>query len=306
MDLLTHLETFCEVADRGSFTRAAEALGTPQPVVSRRVGALERRLGGRLLVRDPRGVRLTELGRAVLPHAHQMRTRAEHLLEVARTFHDGLAVAVPPGADPRALVAARAAARGLGVAVTFTEASPDARGEALRDGSAHVAVVACPADEAELGGRLGVATAEPRGRRFHLDDLRVSRGDRDRRPPTLHVDLEDDVPWVRDPVRRHAARAGLAPAQVAVGTPRLLAVADVIEHADVLVCTHAEAEHHGLAWQPLAALDPWRGYRLASAPRAAHRPDADLLDAVRPPLARALGLTAGPARPLDVAPAEAG
>ena len=41
----------------------------PQPVVSRRVAALERRLGGALLERSTRSVTLTELGQRVLPHA---------------------------------------------------------------------------------------------------------------------------------------------------------------------------------------------------------------------------------------------
>ncbi|MFY0408213.1 LysR family transcriptional regulator [Solicola sp. PLA-1-18] len=291
MDLLTHLETFCEVADQKSFTRAAEALGVPQPVVSRRVGALERRLGGRLLVRGPRGVGLTDLGRAVLPHAHGLRTRAEHLAEVARTFHDGVVVAVPPGADPRALVAARTAAHDAGAAATFVEAAPDARAAMLADGSAQAAVTACPPDEADLGAPLGAATTSPDGGRLHLDDLRRGRGEREARATTVHLGVEDDVPWVRDALRRHAAGAGLAAGQVAVGGAVLAAVTDVIEHGDLLVATRAEAERHGLAWRPVAGLDLWRGYQVTGG-----GPDAEVLRAVVPALARALGLAPGARR----------
>ena len=48
MDLLVHLETFVAVAEERSFSRAAEALGIAQPLLSRRVKSLEDHLGGEL------------------------------------------------------------------------------------------------------------------------------------------------------------------------------------------------------------------------------------------------------------------
>lgn len=59
---LEELTTFVVVAEAGSFTAAARALGRDASVLSRRVSQLERRLGVRLLSRTTRRVALTEVG----------------------------------------------------------------------------------------------------------------------------------------------------------------------------------------------------------------------------------------------------
>ena len=53
---------FATVVDSGGFTAAAASLGVRKALVTRRVKALERRLGAQLLVRTTRSVRMTELG----------------------------------------------------------------------------------------------------------------------------------------------------------------------------------------------------------------------------------------------------
>lgn len=63
---------FARVVDDGSLSRAAEHLGLPKSTVSRRLAALEARLGERLLLRTTRRLNLTEFGQAVLEHAHQV------------------------------------------------------------------------------------------------------------------------------------------------------------------------------------------------------------------------------------------
>ncbi|MEV6505755.1 LysR family transcriptional regulator [Streptomyces sp. NPDC051642] len=64
------LRVFLEVARHGSFTVAARVLGWTQSAVSRQVSSLEAALGGAALFdRLPRGVRLTEAGRVLVPHA---------------------------------------------------------------------------------------------------------------------------------------------------------------------------------------------------------------------------------------------
>ncbi|CAL9317840.1 LysR family transcriptional regulator [Streptomyces olindensis] len=64
------LRVFLEVARHGSFTVAARALGWTQSAVSRQVASLEAALGGGpLFDRLPRGVRLTEAGRLLVPYA---------------------------------------------------------------------------------------------------------------------------------------------------------------------------------------------------------------------------------------------
>lgn len=69
------LLTFREVAERRSFSRAAEALALTQPAVSQQVGALERQLGTELLERGPGGLALTEAGELLLEHANALSDR---------------------------------------------------------------------------------------------------------------------------------------------------------------------------------------------------------------------------------------
>jgi DNA-binding transcriptional LysR family regulator len=63
---LDALRVFVEVADRGSFTRAAEGLGLSKARVSVRLAALETELGTRLVQRSTRAVRLTADGERYL------------------------------------------------------------------------------------------------------------------------------------------------------------------------------------------------------------------------------------------------
>lgn len=64
MDRFFEFESFSQVATRGSFRAAAEALGCTPSAVSKQVKALEERLGVRLLNRTTRRVSLTEAGGA--------------------------------------------------------------------------------------------------------------------------------------------------------------------------------------------------------------------------------------------------
>ena len=66
-----------EVASRGSFSAAAEALSFTQSAVSQQVAALEREAGTKLLERGSRGVRLTDAGRALVSHADVILARIE-------------------------------------------------------------------------------------------------------------------------------------------------------------------------------------------------------------------------------------
>lgn len=60
------IAAFLSVAEHGSFAGAGQALGRDPTVVSRRIRALETRLGVRLLRRSTRRVALTEAGAAYL------------------------------------------------------------------------------------------------------------------------------------------------------------------------------------------------------------------------------------------------
>lgn len=69
---IQELEAFWWIAQTGSFNRAAERLYLTQPSVTARIQALEKELGQVLFERKPRGVRLTDAGRALLPHAERV------------------------------------------------------------------------------------------------------------------------------------------------------------------------------------------------------------------------------------------
>lgn len=76
---LAALRAFVEVADRRSFSEAAEALFLTQPAVSKRVAQLEGELGTRLFDRIGRRVTLTSAGTALLPRARRLLNDARDL-----------------------------------------------------------------------------------------------------------------------------------------------------------------------------------------------------------------------------------
>lgn len=81
---LRRLSSFLAVVDEGSFTRGARRLGITQPSISQQIRLLEEELGGLLLERLPRGVRLTAAGRALLPEAQAAVRAADRAGTAAR------------------------------------------------------------------------------------------------------------------------------------------------------------------------------------------------------------------------------
>jgi DNA-binding transcriptional LysR family regulator len=74
---------FARVIEAGSFSRAAERVGLPKSTVSRRLAALEKRLGERLLLRTTRKLSITDFGQGVLDHARALATEVEGALALA-------------------------------------------------------------------------------------------------------------------------------------------------------------------------------------------------------------------------------
>jgi DNA-binding transcriptional LysR family regulator len=81
---LRQMEYFLTVVEEASFTRAAAILHVTQPALSHQIKALERSVGGALLERLPRGVRLTPMGRAFRPHAELAVRSAAQARRAAR------------------------------------------------------------------------------------------------------------------------------------------------------------------------------------------------------------------------------
>jgi LysR family nitrogen assimilation transcriptional regulator len=97
---LKQLEYFVSVAEWGSFSKAARALNVAQPALSRQVRALETDLREPLLLRNGRGVALTEAGQRLLAHGNsilQQVSLAREDMGAKRGEPAGrIAIALPP------------------------------------------------------------------------------------------------------------------------------------------------------------------------------------------------------------------
>jgi DNA-binding transcriptional LysR family regulator len=82
---LRQLHYFLAIADEGSFSRAAERLLVAQPSLSQQIKSLEQELGGPLLERLPKGVRLTSAGKAFMSEARATVAHAERAMRDARS-----------------------------------------------------------------------------------------------------------------------------------------------------------------------------------------------------------------------------
>jgi DNA-binding transcriptional LysR family regulator len=83
MEMLNDMALFVEVAQVRSFRRAADATGVPNSTLSRRISALEKAIGLRLLHRTTRKVELTEAGQIYYE-------RCRRIVEEARIAHEQL------------------------------------------------------------------------------------------------------------------------------------------------------------------------------------------------------------------------
>lgn len=70
------LRTFLAIARHGTLSGAARALGVTQPTMGRRLAAMEKRTGARLLQRFPGHYSLTPLGEVVLGNAERIEAEA--------------------------------------------------------------------------------------------------------------------------------------------------------------------------------------------------------------------------------------
>jgi DNA-binding transcriptional LysR family regulator len=76
---------FARVVEAGSFTAAARLLGMPKTTVSRRIAALEREVGVRLIQRTTRSLNITDAGRLYYEQSSQaLRTIEDANLQLAQ------------------------------------------------------------------------------------------------------------------------------------------------------------------------------------------------------------------------------
>ncbi len=97
---LKQIAYFVRVAELGSFTRASITLAVAQPALSRQIRLLEVELRQNLLLRNGRGVTLTEAGRLMLEHGrgilHQVERAREDLGRQRGALAGRVTVGLPP------------------------------------------------------------------------------------------------------------------------------------------------------------------------------------------------------------------
>ncbi|MFJ8228495.1 LysR family transcriptional regulator [Streptomyces sp. NPDC094448] len=194
---LTALRVFRAVAEQGTFTAAATALGYTQSAVSRQIAAIERAAGAEVLERRRDGVRLTSAGLVVMRRAtvvlDEIDAAARELSGLPAeggTVRLGWVPTAGTTLVPYALAALRR--RDPGVHVVSREGGTPALVRALRAGSIDLALLAAappfrtPDAESpplvvqtltERALCLAVPVAHPLARRDWIDvaDLRGQR-----------------------------------------------------------------------------------------------------------------------------------
>ena len=134
------------IADEGSLTAAAEALGYSQPALSQQMRRLEQRLGVPIVERAGRRVRLTEAGRVLARHAPAVTTAldaaAGELAELRGLRSGRVRLAGFPSASPTLVprLLADLAEHHPGITLTYLEAEPPEAVEAVRDDRVDIAL----------------------------------------------------------------------------------------------------------------------------------------------------------------------
>ncbi|GAA3440355.1 LysR family transcriptional regulator [Kutzneria kofuensis] len=144
---LTGLRVVREVAERGTFSAAAESLGYTQSAVSRQIAAVEKTAGAAVFERRRDGAVPTTAGRVILRHAAAVLDEMDAVERELRglpmeTGHVRLGVIPSAGAVvlPRTLTILRRTHPGI--TVTSREGSTPALTRSIRAGTIDVAVLA--------------------------------------------------------------------------------------------------------------------------------------------------------------------
>jgi DNA-binding transcriptional LysR family regulator len=270
------------VAEHGTLTAAAAALGVSQPAVSQHLRRLERRLGTAVLDRSGRSVRLTEAGRVLARHGATV-SAALHAASAEVAALTGLRagvvrlVAFPSACAtlvPRALADLRV--RHPGLSVTLVEAEPPESVALLAAGEADVVLT------------------------FAYDDLaRTARGPDDVERPT------DDVATAAPDPRLVHRRLLTDPTLVALPAGHPAATADGLAlgdlAADTWIAGCPRCRRHLLTSGRAAGFEPRVAYATDDYPAVLGLVAAGLGVAVLPGLVRATaaGVPGVVLRPVD-------
>ena len=246
---LRQLEYFVAVAEEAHFTRAAQRLSIAQPAVSQQVRRLENELGERLFLRD-RGVRLTDAGAALLPHAraalaHVAQGR-EAIAELRGLLSGHLRVGlVQPLPDRRVVRTIGQFQRNHpAIEVTLTEDETDALIDATLSGTLNAAFIGLGPDQAipqELEAAL--IAREPAVLAVHPEHRLAARR-------SVRVSALRDEPIVTLTRASRLRTVVEAACRQAGFVPRIVA-----ETSDLGVMLALVAEQVGIAMLPRSGLD---------------------------------------------------
>jgi DNA-binding transcriptional LysR family regulator len=227
------------IADGGSLTAAAAALGISQPAISQQLKRLEARVGMPLVERVGRSVRLTEAGRILARHAPAVTTAldaaAGELAEL-RGLRSGVVRLVGfPSASPTIVprLLAELESTHAGIAVTYLEDEPPEAVQAVREDRADIALTF-----SYSGDRDDPHGPSARGLAVHSvgrDDLLVvlpvghpaARTDRIDIASLAHERWIAGCPRCRGHLLELCSRAGFAP-QIAIETDNFVAVENLV------------------------------------------------------------------------------
>jgi DNA-binding transcriptional LysR family regulator len=215
---VARLRVLREVAERGSFSAAADALSYTQSAVSQQIAALEAETGLTLLERSPRGVRLTEAGSTLVEHAEGILARLhaaeEDLAALAGLRGGQLRMASFPTAGATLMPVAIATFRASypEVELTLAEGEPEEIAPRLRAGEFDLALLF---EFPHTEDPLAQAPGRERLKRVELLEdplyLALPRGHRLATKRTLRLGELRGEAWVQtsqsSPCARHVVRS---------------------------------------------------------------------------------------------------
>lgn len=257
---IAQLRHFLAVTATGSFGGAAEQLGLTQSGVSRSILALEAAIGLPLFDRRPRGVELTEFGRALLPRARALLNDRDCALRELRTFHDLEKGSVTIGLMPifaytlGPLLAARVLNASAGIDIRMVTATHETLTTLLQGADIHCALV------------LAIAPEHPELDYKRLGTVNTAVFTSPRHPLTQYPDLtiaalQSDA-WALTESRSlriafdaYFRSRDLSPPQVRLTCPSIALLIQVMQYTPLLTVLPRELEHSSLVRQRLQLLD---------------------------------------------------
>jgi LysR family transcriptional regulator, hydrogen peroxide-inducible genes activator len=153
------LKYLVALADTGHFGRAAERTFVSQPTLSAQLKKLEEYLGVKLVERQPKNVRLTEVGREIVARARRMLIEEDEIIALARNNTDplggklkvALIPTIGPYLLPRVMQRIRKALPDL--RLMLYEHQTEALLKRLRDGEIDLGIMALPVAQEGLESR---------------------------------------------------------------------------------------------------------------------------------------------------------